>query len=159
MEPSTNLSAAPDVHMSETSGRSVRALELRLQLSPAQLGDIAAAVADLLDGHVAARVEAALVGTRRDDRERLLSVAEVAERVGVSRRTVYRALSVGALAGELAGSRWRVRPDAIAAWLRAAPRGEPRPRAAVSLAPTRAASRPATAPSDRTPTATFTERA
>src|SRR4051812_43546908 len=81
--------------------RGVRALELTLRLSPAQLGDIAAVVAELLDEHVAARVEAALVSTRSDDGERLLSVTEVAERVGVSRRTVYRALSGGTLVGEL----------------------------------------------------------
>ena len=160
MDPSTNLSATPDVRILEASARGVEALELTLQLSPAQLGDIAAAVADLLDGHVSARVEAALVGTRSEDGERLLSVTEVAERVGVRRRTVYRALSGGALVGELVGSRWRVRPDAVASWLRPAPRAPRSLQAAVSRGTSgSAAARSAGAPSARTPTATFTERA
>ena len=155
-----NLNDATNANARAACAASVEALELTLRLSPAQLGEIAAAVADLLDGHVSARVEAALVGTRSEDGERLLSVTEVAERVGVSRRTVYRALSGGALVGELVGSRWRVRPDAVASWLRPAPRAPLSLQAAVSRGTSRgAAARSAGAPSARTATATFTERA
>jgi excisionase family DNA binding protein len=160
MEPSVKLSDAPNADTRETSAASAEALELTLRLSPAQLGEIAAAVAELLDGHVSARVEAALGRTRSEDGERLLSVTEVAERVGVSRRTVYRALSGGALVGELVGSRWRVRPDAVASWLRPPPRAPLSLQAAVSRGTSRsAAARSAGGPSARTPTATFTERA
>jgi excisionase family DNA binding protein len=94
-------------------------VQLTLELSGHELSVIAAAVARLLDGRVASHVDEALNLRLDRSRERLLSVNEVAELVGVSRRTVYRALSSGALAGELVATRWRVRPEAIDGWLRA----------------------------------------
>jgi len=43
----------------------------------------------------------------------LLTVREVAERVGVSRRTVYEWLRSGELAGRKFGGRWRVPASAL----------------------------------------------
>lgn len=45
-----------------------------------------------------------------------LSPEDVAERVGVSRRTVYRALNAGHLEGRRAGARWRVPSSALSVW-------------------------------------------
>lgn len=50
-----------------------------------------------------------------------LKVCEVADRVGASTKTVYRALKSGALAGERLGSHWRIRPEAVDAWLATPP--------------------------------------
>jgi excisionase family DNA binding protein len=100
-------------------------VQLTLELSGHELSLIAAAVARLLDGRVASRVDEALNVQLDRSRERLLSVNEVAELVGVSWRTVYRALSSGALASELVAMRWRVRREAIDGWRRA-PRSRPR---------------------------------
>ena len=57
-----------------------------------------------------------------------LKVCEVADRVGASTKTVYRALKSGALAGERLGSHWRIRPEAVDAWL-ATPPGSQKDRA------------------------------
>ena len=56
----------------------------------------------------------------RDD-ETWLKVCEVAQRVGASTKTVYRALKSGALAGERLGAHWRIRPEAVDAWLATPP--------------------------------------
>ncbi len=49
----------------------------------------------------------------------LLSPAEAAARVGLSRRTVYRALEARALQASKAAGRWRIEPEALRAWLQA----------------------------------------
>jgi excisionase family DNA binding protein len=59
-----------------------------------------------------------------DTRESLLSPAQVAERVGVDRSTVYRALEEGELRGFKVGTGpkapWRCRLEDVEAWLGAA---------------------------------------
>ena len=79
-------------------------------LADALLGRVESLISERVDGLAAsAAVEAA------DDR--WLKVSEVAQRVGACERTVYRALRSGALAGERLGTRWRIRPAAVDAWL------------------------------------------
>ena len=83
-----------------------------------------------------ARVESVGVpGPDRPDGQSWLRVSEVARNVGASKRTVYRALRSGALAGERLGAHWRIRPASVEAWL-AAPRP---PRTAVIAPPERPA--------------------
>ena len=52
------------------------------------------------------------------DARPLLSLAEVSARVNVSRPTLYRMAIAGMLPGAVRiGSQWRVRPDALEAWV------------------------------------------
>src|SRR4051812_38022915 len=101
------LYAVPE---SRARGEAVEPLELTLHLSAAQVAQLAAAVLALLEERFAGRIARA---EPPPDDARWWSVAEVARRVDVSRRTVYRALASGALAGEHVGSRWRIRPTAV----------------------------------------------
>jgi len=120
-------------------------LHLSVALSAAQVESIAAAVLALvdaeLDERVATRLGQVLVGGPSDDV--WSSVTDVAARLGVHPRTVYRALRAGRLQGDRVGSRWRVKPDALADWLAkaSAARREPAPRptpiAAARLEPRR----------------------
>ncbi|MCA1679169.1 MAG: helix-turn-helix domain-containing protein [Actinobacteria bacterium] len=92
-------------------------------------------------------------------------MSEVAERVGACERTVYRALRSGALVGERLGSRWRIRPVAVEAWLsrpadpsgparspgpRATPRAHAPPRGKTFTARARARRSTSSAPGDPT---------
>jgi excisionase family DNA binding protein len=89
------------------------------------------------------------LGLANDDRrpDEFLSPEQVAARVGVHRRTVYRALQAGQIPGaRRAGSegdesrrRWRIPTTALASWPPAPSTSRPRPRAAAS--PSRAAQR------------------
>ena len=45
-----------------------------------------------------------------------LDIPTAAARCGVSQRTIRRALDAGALDGAKVAGRWRVRPEALAAW-------------------------------------------
>ena len=51
--------------------------------------------------------------------DRLLSVEEVAERCGLSRRAVYRAIERGELAASRLCSRLRIRSEDVEAWIAA----------------------------------------
>ena len=115
---------------------------------------LAAAVEASLEQLVAAHLERSQQHEPQAQLDRWLSVAEVAELVGVSERTVRRALSSGALIGDRAGgagSRWHIRPEAITAWL------EPQPTAPPIRPAVPAASR--RPPGASTPRRSFAERA
>ena len=104
-------------------------------LAEALLGRVEELISERVDG---------LAGSASVDRadDRWLRVSEVAERVGACERTVYRALRSGALVGERLGSRWRIRPAAVEAWLSrpADPSGPARPSG--PRAPPRASAAP-----------------
>lgn len=109
------------------------------QLAAALASALAAAVDARLDELVAERVAGAPPDTAPAQIDGWLSVAEVAELVGVSKRTVHRALRSGALVGHRtggAGSRWHIPTAAVTAWLE--PQPAPSPRSAVPVAQTRA---------------------
>jgi excisionase family DNA binding protein len=109
------------------------------ELAAAFAAALAAAVDARLDELVAERVAGAPPDTAPAQLDGSLSVAEVAEFVGVSKRTVHRALRSRALVGHRtggAGTRWHIRPDAVTAWLE--PQPAPSPRSAVPVAPARA---------------------
>lgn len=135
----------------------IERVQLTLELSRRELTVIADAVGRLLDARVAALVGEALDARPDRDPARLLCVNEVAEHVGVSRRTVYRALSSGALAGEVVATHWRVRSEAIDAWLSVSRTpGRPAPGASVGVLERRPPRRPA---GEHAPPASFRERA
>ena len=118
---------------------------------------LAAAVDAKLDALVAERLTGATPESAPAHLDGWLSVAEVAMLVGVSRRTVHRALRSGALIGHRAGgagSRWHIRPDAVTAWL------APQPATAAS-APPRPVPQASRTPAPRlsTPRRSFAERA
>ena len=110
-------------------------------------------LADALFGHVegllAERIEALTAEAAPQQGERWLRVSEVAERVGACERTVYRALRSGRLAGERLGAQWRIRPEAVAAWLAASADPPPAP-ARPARGPTAPGRRAAEAASYRT---------
>jgi excisionase family DNA binding protein len=122
--------------------------------TPSNQAELAEALAAALAAAVEASVEqlvAVHVGGAQPHApaqlDRWLSVAEVAELVGVSERTVHRALRSGALLGHRAGgagSRWHIRPEAVTAWV------EPQPAAPPS--------RPAAPAAPRRPPGTSTPR-
>lgn len=117
----------------------------------------AAALAAAVDAKLDALVAERLTGATPESAPGWLSVAEVATLVGVSRRTVYRALRSGALIGHRAGgagSRWHIRPDAVTSWL------APQPATAAS-APPRPVPQASRTPAPRlsTPRSSFAERA
>ena len=110
------------------------------QLAAALSAALAAAVDARLDELVAERVAGAQPDAAPAQLDGWLSVAEVAEFVGVSKRTVHRALRSGALVGHRtggAGTRWHIRPEALAAWLEPQ-QPPPSQRAAVPVAQARA---------------------
>src|SRR4051794_40538312 len=109
--------------------------------------DLGVDVLALLADAVVKRVEA-LLSERLDGlapsadadvaADRWLKASEVAERVGACERTVYRALRSGALSGERLGTRWRIRPAAVDAWLAEpsdTPAAKPLPRARAEPSP------------------------
>src|SRR5215211_8344982 len=100
---------------------------------------LAAVIGEQVAAHLAEGFEAHVPDDKRPDDasvERWLTVEEVAGLVRTCRRTVYRALHSGELAGEKVGPLWRIRPSAVAAWakpMRSSPRPTaPRPAAAPS---------------------------
>lgn len=107
--------------------------ELAEALAAALAAAVEAGLEQLLDAHL----DAAQPHGPPAQLDRWLSVGEVAELVGVSERTVHRALRSGALLGDRAGSsgsRWHIRPEAVTAWLEPQP-AAPAPRPAVPAAP------------------------
>jgi excisionase family DNA binding protein len=106
------------------------------------LGELQAAIVDDLAERLAARVEIQVKDGERAEglpADHWLTVDEVARLVRTCRRTVYRALHAGELAGEKVGPLWRIRSTAVAAWAKPF-----RPR------PNPAAARPAAAPTPGT---------
>ena len=98
---------------------------------------LAAVIGEQVAAHLAEGFEAHVPDDKRPDDasvERWLTVEEVAGLVRTCRRTVYRALHSGELAGEK--TLWRIRTSAVAAWakpMRPSPRPTaPRPAAAPS---------------------------
>ncbi len=93
-----------------------------LEVSPASVGAIAAAVLAIVDedlheiavAHVNAELARRAGGQPRPG---LLSVGELAVLLGVHQRTIYRALSSGRLTGVRVGAAWRVRHEDLEAWL------------------------------------------
>lgn len=119
---------------------------------------LAAVIAAAVEASVKQIVPAQIDGARPHEPpaqlDRWLSVAEVAQLVGVSERTVHRALRSGALRGDRAGgagSRWHIRPEAVTAWLEPQPPAPP-PRPAGAAASSHS---PRAGPSRRS----FAERA
>ena len=97
---------------------------------------LAAVIGEQVAAHLAEGLEAHVKDDGRSANssvERWLTVEEVAGLVRTCRRTVYRALHSGELAGEKVGPLWRIRPSAVAAWakpMRPCPRpATPRPAA------------------------------
>jgi len=124
------------------------------ELAEALEAALAAAVEASLEQLVAAHLDRSQQHETQAQLDRWLSVAEVAELVGVSERTVHRALRAGALIGNRAGgagSRWHIRPEAVTAWLEPQPAAPPRHPA--GPAP------PRHAPSAGPPRRSFAERA
>src|SRR3954470_15887719 len=108
-------SALPAVSNLDRGSPALAPLVLTIELSSDQITQLATAVLALVRERVDAQIRAA---ERDKDDECWWSVAEVAARVGLSRRTVYRALASGALVGERVGSCWRIRPAAVTDWVR-----------------------------------------
>jgi excisionase family DNA binding protein len=107
------------------------AAELLGQLKAAIVEDLAVRLASRLQDQVREGERADVLPT-----DGWLTVGEVARLTRTCRRTVYRALHSGALAGEKVGPLWRIRPAAVAAWAKPF-RPNPQP------APTRQAATPA----------------
>ena len=122
-------------------GRAREQSELLELLADALLGQV--------EGLLAKRIEALTAEAAPPQGERWLRVSEVAERVGACERTVYRALRSGRLAGERLGAQWRIRPEAVAAWLAASSDPPPAP-ARPARGPTAPGRRAAEATSYRT---------
>jgi len=98
------------------------------ELAEALEAALAAAVEASLEQLVAAHLDRSQQHEAQAQLDRWLSVAEVAELVGVSERTVHRALRSGGLIGNRAGgagSRWHIRPEAVTAWLEPQPAAPP----------------------------------
>ena len=84
-------------------------------LARALLAELDDEALDELARLLAPRLVAA-VPQARDEEPSLLSRCKAAERLGISRRTVYRALADGSLQGRRMGSAWRIEPSALSAW-------------------------------------------
>lgn len=95
-------------------------------LAEAQVAALCAALRPL----VAELVAELTAATDREGDERWLTPEQAASRVGVHRRTIYRALTAGVLPGGRVrtangGTRWRIRVADVDAWVQA--KDEPRP--------------------------------
>lgn len=126
--------------------------ELRLELPGLDLAPLVDQLAAAVERRVLDHLAAAAAHDEAATTEHWITVAETARRVGVHPRTVYRALVSGALAGERVGSRWRIRPAAVEAWLQPpelATVRQPAPHAHRSTARPRPAAQPASGGSFR----------